>query len=209
MNLITRRKGKSKMVKSNYAKLQPMYPLLIQQFVDDYGLMEGIAVDIGTGPGFLGLELSKITAMKVCFVDLKQEALDTAKSSFDLLEADNEAEFIQADVHSLPLEDNYADFIMSRGSIWFWDEPENGLKEIYRVLKPGGVAVIGGGLGRYLPKTMRSRMQESLKQGLQERNEKRPSLEEFEAMVKRAGLPDYRIMTDGDSSSGKWVEIRK
>lgn len=197
------------MVKSNYAKLQPMYPLLIQQFVDDYKLTEGIAIDIGTGPGFLGLELSKITAMRVCFVDLKQEALDTAKKSFDSLDMDNEAEFIQADVHSLPFEDNYADFIMSRGSIWFWDTPEEGLREIHRVLKPGGVAVVGGGLGRYLPDTMRIRLQESMKQGLKERGEKRPELEEFESMVKKAGLPDYRIMTDGVPGSGKWVEIRK
>lgn len=56
---------------------------------------------------------------------------------------------------------------------------------------------------------MRARLQETLKQGLIERKEKRPSLEEFEAMVQKAGLPDYRIMTDGDTSSGKWVEIRK
>lgn len=36
---------------ANYAQLQPMYPLLIQQFVDDYNLMDGIAMDIGAGPG--------------------------------------------------------------------------------------------------------------------------------------------------------------
>lgn len=197
------------MLKSNYSKLQPMYPLLIQQFVDDYNLNEGIAVDIGTGPGFLGLEMAKITAMKLIFVDLKQEALDQVKSSFDSLDLDNEVEFIQADVHNLPFAENFADFIMSRGSIWFWEKPEEGLKEIYRILKPGGVAVVGGGLGRYLPETMRARLQESLKQGLKERKEKRPSLEEFEAMVQKAGLPDYQIMTDGDAGSGKWVVIRK
>ena len=28
----------------NYAELKPMYPLLIQQFVDDYDLMHGIAL---------------------------------------------------------------------------------------------------------------------------------------------------------------------
>ncbi|WHH58679.1 class I SAM-dependent methyltransferase [Petroclostridium sp. X23] len=198
------------MLKSNnFAKLQPMYPLLIQQFVDDYNLSEGIAVDIGVGPGFLGLEMAKITNMKIVFIDISQEALDQAKNTFNSLDLDNEAEFINADVQALPLEDNYANFIMSRGSIWFWKEPEKGLREIHRILKPGGVAVVGGGLGRYLPETMRNRLQAALKQGLKERKEKRPSLEEFEAMVQKSGLSDYRIMTDGDTSSGKWVEIRK
>lgn len=198
------------MLKSNnFAKLQPMYPLLIQQFVDDYNLSEGITVDIGVGPGFLGLEMAKITNMKIVFIDISQEALDQAEDTFNSLDLDNEAGFINADVQALPLEDNYADFIMSRGSIWFWGEPEKGLREIHRILKPGGVAVVGGGLGRYLPETMRARLQEILKQGLIERKEKRPSLEEFEAMVRKSSLSNYRIMTDGDTSSGKWVEIRK
>ncbi len=198
------------MLKSNnFAKLQPMYPLLIQQFVDDYNLNEGIAVDIGVGPGFLGLEMAKITNMKIVFIDISQEALDQAKETFGSLDLDNEAEFINADVQALPFEDNYANFIMSRGSIWFWKEPEKGLTEIHRILKPGGVAVVGGGLGRYLPETMRARLQETLKKGQIERKEKRPSLEEFKAMVQKSGLSNYRIMTDGDTSSGKWVEIRK
>jgi SAM-dependent methyltransferase len=198
------------MLKSNnFAKLQPMYPLLIQQFVDDYNLSEGIVVDIGVGPGYLGLEMAKITNMKIVFIDINQEALDQAEKTFNSLDLDNEVEFINADVQALPFEDNYADFIMSRGSIWFWKEPEIGLQEIHRIVKPDGVAIVGGGLGRYLPETMRTRLQEILKQGLIERNEKRPSLEEFVAMVQKSGLSNYRIMTDGDTGSGKWVEIRK
>ena len=39
------------------------------------------------------------------------------------------------------------DLVVSRGSIWFWDNPGKALKEIYRILKPGGKAYIGGGKG--------------------------------------------------------------
>ncbi len=194
---------------NNYSKLQPMYPLLIQQFVDDYKLSKGIAVDIGVGPGWLGMEMSKITDMKIIFLDISQESLDMAKKNVEALDVDNEVDFIQADVQAMPMEDNFADFIMSRGSIWFWKEPEKGLQEIYRILKPGGVAFVGGGLGRYLPASMRARLQDALKQGLIQRNEKRPDLEEFKAIVEKADLPNYKILTDGEKGSGRWVEIRK
>lgn len=197
------------MLRSNKNNLQLIYPLLVQQFVDDYDLKDGIALDIGTGPGFLGLELAIITNMKIHFVDINQEALNQAQSSFDSLDLDNEHEFILADVHNMPFENNFADFIMSRGSIWFWSEPEKGLKEIYRILKPGGVAIIGGGLGRYLPKTVRDRILRSLRQGLKERNENRPSIEEFEKTVIKSEIPDYKMITDGEPDCGKWVEIRK
>jgi SAM-dependent methyltransferase len=194
---------------NNYSKLQPMYPLLIQQFVDDYKLSKGIAVDIGVGPGWLGMEMAKITDMKIIFLDISQESLDMAKRNVEALDVDNEVDFVQADVQAIPMGDNFADFIMSRGSIWFWKEPEKGLQEIYRILKPGGVAIVGGGLGRYLPASMRARLQDALKQGLIQRNEKRPDLEEFKAIVEKADLPNYKILTDGEKGSGRWVEIRK
>ncbi|MDD3395091.1 MAG: class I SAM-dependent methyltransferase [Anaerotignum sp.] len=194
---------------NNYSKLQPMYPLLIQQFVDDYNLSKGIAVDIGVGPGWLGMEMSKITDMKIIFLDISQESLDMAKKNVEALGDDNEVDFVQADVQAIPMEDNFVDFIMSRGSIWFWKEPEKGLQEIYRILKPGGVAIVGGGLGRYLPASMRARLQDALKQGLIQRNEKRPDLEEFKVIVEKADLPNYKILTDGENGSGRWVEIRK
>ena len=38
------------MIPFSYDIMQPMYPLLIQQFLDDYNLSAGVALDIGTGP---------------------------------------------------------------------------------------------------------------------------------------------------------------
>ncbi len=196
-----------------YTRLQPIYPLLIQQFVDDYQLSDGIAIDIGVGPGWLGLEMSKITNMKIVFMDISQESLDLAKKNFEALKVDNAAEFLKADVEEIPIEDNYADFIMSRGSLWFWENPEKGLWEIYRILKPGGVAIIGGGLGKYIPQSMRARLYEHLRQTHHLGNGKKPSIDQFKAAVEKAAmkaeLPNYKIVADGEADTGRWIEIRK
>lgn len=195
--------------KEGYAYLNAIYPLLAQQFVDDYELVGGVAFDIGTGPGFLGLELSKITKMKICFLDKSKQALDAAKESFDQIGVDNEVEFIQTNVENMEVEDNTADFVMSRGSMWFWEDKSKGLREIYRILKPGGVAVVGGGLGRYIPDTMRSRILMKIQERLKKNNETRPSLEELAILATEAGIKYFRVFGDGDGKSGRWIEIRK
>ena len=51
----------------------------------------------------------------------------------------------------LPLPDNSVDLLVSRGSIFFWDDPVQGLEEVQRVLRVGGKAYIGGGAGSGYP----------------------------------------------------------
>ncbi|MFQ9702231.1 MAG: hypothetical protein ACLR0U_07670 [Enterocloster clostridioformis] len=47
------------MIPFGYDIMQPMYPLLIQQFLDDYNLSAGVALDIGTGPEIWRLSWQK------------------------------------------------------------------------------------------------------------------------------------------------------
>mgnify|MGYP002413066774 FL=1 len=90
--------------------LAPIYPLLIQQFVDDYNLDTGLAIDIGTGPGFLGIELAKITKMEIIFTDIDSDAIALANKNFIQSGTENGAQFVTANVENLPFPDNYADF---------------------------------------------------------------------------------------------------
>ena len=199
------------MIKFSYATMQPIYPLLVQQFLDDYKLCDGVAVDIGTGPGHIGLELAKTTNMKIYFTDISEDALNTAAQNFKNLAADNEAYFICADVESLPFEDSFADFVVSRGSVGFWENPEKGLAQIHRILKPNGVAYIGVGCGRYIPSTMRERIYSAMWNSKDNQNDRpiRYTLDQFENYVKMAGIDQYKMVSEGDDRIGNWVEIRK
>ncbi len=197
------------MIKHSYLAMQPIYPLLVQQFIDDYDLSDGVACDIGTGPGFLGLELAKASNMKIIFLDIDEGALSKAKDTFESIEADNEVEFVLSPVEKIALPDESVDFVMSRGSVFFWDDVVAGIKEIYRILKPGGVAVVGGGLGRYMPDTMRKRILNGMRARLKRAGETRPSLEEFKKMMMQANIKNSRVFDDGEGKGGRWFEIRK
>jgi len=134
--------------------LQPAYPRLAEAIVDELSLQDrsGTGVDIGGGPGDLVLELSSLTP---CFfwldVDLNpffaeylfRGALDQGCSE--------RVSFIQADVHKLPFRSDFADVVVSRGSLQQWKDWELAFSEILRILKPGGKAYIGRGFSANLP----------------------------------------------------------
>ena len=199
------------MIKFSYATMQPIYSLLVQQFLDDYKLSDGIAVDLGTGPGNIGLELAKTTNMTIYFTDISEAALKKAAENWGLLEADNEVYFVCADAAALPYKNNFADFVVSRGSVGFWEHPEKGLAEIHRILKPGGVAFVGVGCGRYIPATMRRRIYTAMwsENDTKDGRPIRYTLEEFENLVKMANITQYIMISEGDDRIGNWVEIRK
>jgi SAM-dependent methyltransferase len=50
--------------------------------------------------------------------------------------------FVLGDVRALPFEDNYFDYIISYGVVEHFDETDLAVREMFRVLKPGGTAVI-------------------------------------------------------------------
>lgn len=201
---------KSSNGKSSYNALLPIYPLLAQQCVDDYGLDSGICLDVGTGNGYVGTEIAKITRMDIYLIDIKAEALDFARRSVAEADIDNEVFFVEADVcQGLPLADNFADFIISRGSLWFWKDKAKGLAEVYRVLKVGGTALVGGGLGRYIPWTMRERLTRERQNNLKKNGGQRLSVQEMETLAIESGIPSFKVMSDAPGDKGRWIEIHK
>jgi len=113
---------------------------------------------------------------------------------------------IEGDALDLPFKDNFADFVFSRGSIPFWPDQVQGLKECYRILKPGGVAYVGGGFGRLLDPAIRA---ELVKDHLnwKEKPDGWQDIDDLDKKAEQAGLPRFRFLTEPDV--GWWLEIRK
>lgn len=51
--------------------------------------------------------------------------------------------FVVGDIRKIPLPTDYFDYLYTMGTIEHVPDPENAIREIHRVLKPGGIAVIG------------------------------------------------------------------
>lgn len=93
-------------------------------------------LDIGCGPGFYSRHLVN-SGSKVTAIDFSKDYIKQAKSYVG-----NKANFIVADASSLPFEDNHFDKLLVTEVIEHVQNYKDILKEVLRVLRPNGSAVI-------------------------------------------------------------------
>lgn len=141
------------MIKASEGRLAPVYAPLAEQIGVDFDLSEkeGIGIDLGSGPGTLIIELCKRTQLHWINADINPHFFPYFYGQAGRRGFSGRVSAVFADACALPFRDNYADIIVSRGSFHFWPDKTKAFSEIYRVLKPGGVAYIGRGFPRDLP----------------------------------------------------------
>ncbi len=188
----------------------PIYPLLARQVKEDYGITSGQAVDAGCGPGYWAIELAKITDLKVAAMDIDPEAVRVAGRNIAAAGLAGRVRAVAGDIHNMPFADASIDLVVSRGSFMFWKDKVRGFREIRRVLKPGGVAFIGGGMGNLLPPRERTRIREIMdREKIGPPAELEVGVEEMGRILREAGIPLFKLSTDQGCLCGLWVEFRK
>ena len=94
-------------------------------------------LDIGCGTGWAIGQAAKIIDGEGEFygVDLSPKMIEKAKENFS---DKNNFHFIEANSESIPLADNFFDIIICTNSFHHYLHPDRAMKEIHRLLKPGG-----------------------------------------------------------------------
>jgi arsenite methyltransferase len=101
-------------------------------------------VDVGCGAGIDSLIAAKMVGLsgRVIGVDMTPEMIAKARAGARQARAGN-VEFRQGLAESLPVEDQWADVVISNGVMNLFPDKLAGLQEIARVMKPGGRLQIG------------------------------------------------------------------
>ncbi|MHA1884704.1 MAG: class I SAM-dependent methyltransferase [Promethearchaeota archaeon] len=104
---------------------------------------KGVLIDVGSGTGFLSIEIAKKTPKLMIYgIDLSEKMVEIASGNGRELE---NVTFKVANAIQLPFKDNSIDFIVSTGSFHHWKQPFKVFNEIYRVLKGNAEAWIYDG----------------------------------------------------------------
>src|ERR1035437_3386281 len=133
-----------KVMKGHFKKV---YPLIASQILQITKISEGKCIDLGGGPGMLGISMAEITNLEVVIYDLLPDCVQLAKENAAERNLSHRVTSRQGVAEDIQFPDNSIDLVISRGSIFFWEDQKKGISEIYRVLKSDGWAYIGGGFG--------------------------------------------------------------
>jgi len=101
-------------------------------------------VDVGSGGGIDSLIAAKMVGAsgRVIGIDMTPAMLDKARTSAAAANMTN-VEFREGFGESLPVEDGWADVVISNGVLNLMPDKDAALREMARVLKPGGRLQIG------------------------------------------------------------------
>ena len=97
-------------------------------------------LDVGTGTGVVALLAAKKIAEggKVHGIDLSEGMLATARAKAEKLGHEEKIKFSQMDAENLEFEAETFDAVVSLFALLHFPNPLTALKEIYRVMRPGG-----------------------------------------------------------------------
>ena len=104
-------------------------------------LSPGAAVlEAAPGPGYLAVELAKLGPYRVTGIDISESFVriaseHAAREGVDVM-------FRQGDAAALPFPDETFDFTVCRAAFKNFSDPTGALREMHRVLRPGGTALI-------------------------------------------------------------------
>lgn len=204
-------------------KLPDRYPYVVKDILKYCQPKKGFWIDLGAGKGQVAIPLIEATGNPVVMLDPDAEAMSKGLETARKKGLNSRLFAVVGVAEKMPFPDSSVDLVASRGSVFFWDDPVKGLQEVYRVLRPGGKAYIGGGAGSGYPKEATQKLIEGRKQKMQGEEAakwkrfvklRRPG--QMKKWAEDAGLRGFQIMGKGAISAedarvgqGVWLMFEK
>lgn len=97
-------------------------------------------LEVAPGPGYFAVELAKSGGYRITGLDISRSFVEIARGNAK--QAGVDIDFRQGDAANMPFAPESFDFLLCRAAFKNFSQPLQALKEMYRVLKPGGRALI-------------------------------------------------------------------
>ena len=185
---------------------EPIYPYLAQQIHELYGRQDGEILEIGPFCGMIFTLQGKKIGRSFLVATFPPGMGNFLEREAKKRKLEEKIRIIETDSSLTGIKENKIDLAIFRGAFFFPSFFKVSLSAIYRVLRPKGIAFVGGGFGKYTPdaviKDIGKRSRDlNLQIGKNEVNE-----DQLKQMIKESILEGK---TEIISEGGLWVLMRK
>lgn len=185
----------------------PLYPYVARQIAREYGRSDGAVLELGPFAGGISIELVYLLPdLALTLGDDFHGLLPYFQEKVSKAGLDSKISVSAINMLRLPFGEASFDLVVFRGALFFWKDSAQIVREMYRVLRAGGLAMAGGGFGAETPDSVIEPLLDRSK-FLNRRLGKRVlSEEELVKLMEQMGLsPNTSI----DRRHGLWAAIRK
>lgn len=184
-----------------------IYPYLAVQVMKYYGRGNGEVLELGSFSGGISIELARLyPGLNITIAAQEKGVVDYLQKEIEEAKLNRKVEVRGSELDCLGFADGLFDLVIFRGAYFFLDEEGRMLREIYRVLKEGGVAFVGGGYGKDTPQALIDEIAEESRDLNDRLGRKRVTEEEVKTMVNKAGLTSHAEI---EKNGGLWLLIYK
>lgn len=184
----------------------PVRPYLARQIEDLYGRSNGHVLEIGPFSGLVFALAEKGVGQSFMIAAFPGHAAESCRKKAVKLGLEDTVRVIESDPLLTGVPDESVDLAIFRGALFFPSVFRTEFAAVYRTLRSGGLAFVGGGYGRSTPQIVIDGIGERSKTLNFEMGKVRVTEESVHAELTRLGLDGKaEIIAEG----GLWVVLRK
>jgi ubiquinone/menaquinone biosynthesis C-methylase UbiE len=191
--------------------------LLAGRIVEEVGGRRGLRLlDIGTGTARLLVHLANepsLDGVRLIGTDVFTDMVERARGVVNAEALGARILLAVDDVHAMGIADGSIDVIISRSTIHHWSDPVRALREIFRTLRAGGIAILHDVRRDPAPEAIEEFNRLRAKAGIGPSFlDEKFTVAEVEGFTQQAGIaPHARVLaaTKGLNALGYALEIRK
>jgi ubiquinone/menaquinone biosynthesis C-methylase UbiE len=186
---------------------EKIYPHLALQIMENYQRDFGMVLELGPFSGGISMALARLyPKLNITIADESPEVLKYLGQEISISGLSKKICVSKSNLNQLAFDSAQFDLAIFRGAFFFLHNEKYLLQEIFRVLKDGGIAFIGGGFGKDTPQVLIDEIADESRVLNDRLGRYRVSLLEFEEMVRKAGLLEHYTI---EERGGLWLNIKK
>src|SRR4030042_2810302 len=137
---------------------EPILPYLARQIEELYGRRDAHILEIGPFSGLIFAFVQKNVGQSFSIAAFPRAAIRSCRQEAQKLGLENRVRIIESDSSLIGIAGDSGDLAIFRGALFFPSLFQVDFGAIYRKLRTGGIAFVGGGFGKYTPAEVISRI---------------------------------------------------